>query len=82
MAGHVCCTSHLNEWHKSRNKLSEDPQIRIIVDDAGTVRRISGDQINTLYVMESQQRIPYRKVGHLLRFDFGEIVEWTKDKEK
>jgi hypothetical protein len=22
------------------------------------------------------------KVGHLLRFDFDEIVEWTKDKEK
>src|SRR4030095_290322 len=24
----------------------------------------------------------YRKVGHLLRFDFDEIVEWTKDKGK
>jgi hypothetical protein len=32
--------------------------------------------------MKSQGRIPYRKVGHLLRFDFDEIVEWTKDKEK
>ena len=31
--------------------------------------------------MKSQGRIPYRKVGHLLRFDFDEIVEWTKDKE-
>jgi excisionase family DNA binding protein len=41
-----------------------------------------GIKINTLYVMKSQGRIPYRKVGHLLRFDFGEIVEWTKDKEK
>jgi hypothetical protein len=39
-------------------------------------------KINTLYVMKSQGRIPYRKVGHLLRFDFDEIVEWTKDKEK
>ena len=41
-----------------------------------------GIKINTLYVMKSQRRIPYRKVGHLLRFDFDEIVEWTKDKEK
>jgi excisionase family DNA binding protein len=41
-----------------------------------------GIKINTLYVMKSQGRIPYRKVGHLLRFDFDEIVEWTKDNEK
>ncbi len=37
-------------------------------------------EVNTLYVMKSQGRIPYRKVGHLLRFDFEEIVEWTKPK--
>jgi excisionase family DNA binding protein len=40
-----------------------------------------GLQVNTLYVMKSQGRIPYRKVGHLLRFDFDEIVEWTKGKQ-
>ena len=39
-------------------------------------------EVNTLYVMKSQGRIPYRKVGHLLRFDFEEIVEWTKAKTK
>ncbi len=39
-------------------------------------------EVNTLYVMKSQARIPYRKVGHLLRFDLEEIVEWTKPKEK
>ena len=39
-------------------------------------------EVNTLYVMKSQGRIPYRKVGHLLRFDFEEIVEWTKPKDK
>jgi excisionase family DNA binding protein len=41
-----------------------------------------GIKINTLYVMKSQGRIPYRKVGHLLRFDFEEIVEWTRDKQE
>ena len=39
-------------------------------------------EVNTLYVMKSQGRIPYRKVGHLLRFDFNEIVEWTKPKDR
>jgi excisionase family DNA binding protein len=39
-------------------------------------------EVNTLYVMKSQGRIPYRKVGHLLRFDFEEIVEWTKPKDQ
>ena len=39
-------------------------------------------EVNTLYVMKSQGRIPYRKVGHLLRFDLEEIVEWTKPKER
>jgi len=39
-------------------------------------------ELNTLYVMKSQGRIPFRKVGHLLRFDRDEIVEWTKPKPK
>lgn len=39
-------------------------------------------EVNTLYVMKSQGRIPFRKVGHLLRFDRDEIVEWTKPKPK
>ncbi len=39
-------------------------------------------EVNTLYVMKSQGRIPFRKVGHLLRFDLDEIVEWTKPKPK
>ncbi len=39
-------------------------------------------EVSTLYVMKSQGRIPHRKVGHLLRFDFEEIVEWTRGKGK
>ena len=37
-------------------------------------------EVGTLYVMKHQRRIPYRKVGHLLRFDLAEIIEWTKQK--
>ena len=39
-------------------------------------------QVGTLYVMKHQRRIPYRKVGHLLRFDLAEIIEWTKQKSE
>lgn len=39
-------------------------------------------EVNTLYVMKSQGRIPFRKVGHLLRFDLNEIIEWTKGTRK
>jgi excisionase family DNA binding protein len=39
-------------------------------------------EVNTLYVMKSQGRIPHRKVGHLLRFDLEEIVEWTRGNRK
>ena len=39
-------------------------------------------EVGTLYVMKSQRRIPYRKVGHLLRFDLSEIIEWTKQKSE
>jgi len=39
-------------------------------------------EVGTLYVMKHQRRIPYRKVGHLLRFDLAEIIEWTKEKSE
>lgn len=34
--------------------------------------------IDTLYVWTSQRKIPFRKAGGALRFDFDEIVQWTK----
>lgn len=39
-------------------------------------------EVGTLYVMKHQRRIPYRKVGHLLRFDLEEIIEWTRQKSE
>ena len=66
--------------HKQEQPLSRSPRALLMTPEqcAGFL----GIKINTLYVMKSQGRIPYRKVGHLLRFDFDEIVEWTKDKKK
>ena len=34
----------------------------------------------TLYVWACQRRIPYLKVGKLLKFDIIEIQAWLKDK--
>jgi excisionase family DNA binding protein len=38
-------------------------------------------EIRTIYVWVSKRAIPFRKVGHLLRFDLQEIIEWTKRKK-
>lgn len=35
-------------------------------------------KIDTLYVWVSNRKIPFRKVGGALRFDFDEVVEWTR----
>ena len=34
----------------------------------------------TLYVWACQKRIPYLKIGKLLKFDIIEIEQWLKDK--
>ena len=65
--------------HKQEQSLSKPPGSLMTPEQCA---EFLGIKINTLYVMKSQGRIPYRKVGHLLRFDFDEIVEWTKDNEK
>lgn len=36
-------------------------------------------KIDTLYTWVHQRRIPFRKVGAALRFDFDEVSEWTKN---
>lgn len=39
-------------------------------------------QVDTLYTWVSQRRIPFRKLGpgrnSALRFDFAEVLEWSK----
>jgi hypothetical protein len=67
---------------QERKQLWETSSAIRVVDDAGPVRRISADQNKHALRDEVPGAFPYRKAGHLLRFDFDEIVEWTKDKEK
>jgi excisionase family DNA binding protein len=68
--------------HKQEQPLNRPPRSSGSLMTPEQCAEFLGIKINTLYVMKSQGRIPYRKVGHLLRFDFDEIVEWTKDNEK
>jgi len=35
----------------------------------------------TLYVWVCQRRLPYLKIGKLLKFDIIEIEQWLKDKK-
>lgn len=39
-------------------------------------------KVSTIYVWTSSRKIPFRKVGGLLRFDLDEILEWTKTEKK
>jgi excisionase family DNA binding protein len=38
-------------------------------------------EVSTIYTWASRRKIPRRKVGHLLRFDVHEILDWTKGKK-
>ena len=69
----------LEEQKQTLRRLLESPKPSLMTPEQ--CAEFLGIKINTLYVMKSQGRIPYRKVGHLLRFDFEEIVEWTKNKK-
>ena len=40
-----------------------------------------GVSINTLYSWVNQRKIPYVKMGRLLRFDLNDIEKWVTDKK-
>ena len=46
--------------------------------DIHEVEQYLGLSPETLYKMVSQRRIPYVKVGRLLRFDLAKIDQWIK----
>jgi excisionase family DNA binding protein len=37
-------------------------------------------EVSTIYVWTSKRKIPFRKVGGRLRFDYDEIISWTMPK--
>ena len=42
------------------------------------VAKLLGVAISTVYGWTSRRKIPFRKAGSLLRFDYEEIIEWSK----
>lgn len=51
-----------------------DPDKLLDVDEAAVLLKV---EAGTLYTWASQGRIPFRKVGVLLRFHRGELMQWT-----
>lgn len=53
------------------------PKNLVGVDKAAEVLDVS---VNTIYAWVNQRRIPYLKIGRLVKFDIIELEEWIKDK--
>ena len=46
--------------------------------DIREVETYTGLAVPTLYTMVSQRRIPFVKLGRLVKFDKGKVDEWIK----
>lgn len=53
----------------------------VLLDVNGVARRL-GVSRHTIYSWVSQRRIPYLKVGRLLRFDLGAITAWLQEESR
>ena len=42
---------------------------------------LTGLSVNTIYAWVSQKRIPYYKIGSLVKFAISEIEEWLKNQK-
>lgn len=54
----------------------EDPDKLLDVEEAAA---LLGVKPGTLYSWASKGKVPRRKVGALLRFHRGELLDWTKE---
>lgn len=52
-----------------------DPDQLLTVEEAAALLQVKA---GTLYAWVSRGKVPYRKVGALLRFHRGELLEWTR----
>lgn len=51
-----------------------DPEILLTIEEAACLLKV---KVGTLYSWVSKGKIPFRKVGALLRFHHGELMNWT-----
>ena len=55
--------------------MRDDPERLLDINEAAALLRV---KIKTLYAWVSRNKIPYRKLGSLVRFHRGELIEWAK----
>jgi excisionase family DNA binding protein len=60
--------------------MSQKPEssLKIRFIDVSDLAEYVGLSTHTIYTMVSQRRIPYVKVGRLVRFDLGLLDAWLK----
>ena len=57
------------------NMTIDDRERLLDVSEAAALLHVKG---KTLYAWVSRNKIPYRKLGSLVRFHRGELIEWAK----
>jgi excisionase family DNA binding protein len=57
--------------------MSETANLKRLIDIKGAAD-YTGLSVHTVYTMVSQRRIPYVKVGRLVKFDLGMLDGWIK----
>jgi len=70
------------ESKNSSNRCIVSPQRRCssLLDKQAVAEKL-GVTINTLYAWVNQRRIPFVKVGRLLRFDEKDIDKWIEERK-
>ena len=55
--------------------MRDDPEQLLDINEAAALLHV---KTKTLYAWVSRNKIPYRKLGSLVRFHRGELIEWAK----
>jgi excisionase family DNA binding protein len=62
---------------KARRFMNEASGLKRLIDIKGAAN-YTGLSVHTVYTMVSQKRIPYVKVGRLVKFDLNMLDSWIK----
>ena len=59
--------------------MRDDPERLLDIKEAAVLLHV---KTKTLYAWVSRNKIPYRKLGSLVRFHRGELIEWAKGQQQ
>jgi excisionase family DNA binding protein len=63
-------------YYPTKTQLVAQPHLLTVAEVADLLRV----EVSTIYVWTSKRKIPFRRVGGRLRFDYDEIIGWTMPK--